>query len=112
MEKTGKPTPTREQQFLADLMQLMNSYSDVPLETRYASMHAVCSSSGSRTLQRSDEIAPLFLNVLKQFKQTYGNLAIKGSLVYLNGECMFNTEGYNLLYNLTRLCDILKEEML
>ena len=32
--------------------------------------------------------------------------------VTINDEIQFNTNGYNLLYNLKRLCDVLQDELL
>lgn len=32
--------------------------------------------------------------------------------VTINNEIQFNTKGYNLLYNLKRLCDVLQDELL
>ena len=32
--------------------------------------------------------------------------------VSVNNEIQFNTKGYNLLYNLKRLCDVLQDELL
>ena len=32
--------------------------------------------------------------------------------VTINDEIKFNTKGYNLLYNLKRLCDVLQDELL
>ena len=32
--------------------------------------------------------------------------------VTINDEIQFNTNGYNLLYNMKRLCDVLQDELL
>lgn len=32
--------------------------------------------------------------------------------VTINNEIQFNTNGYNLLYNLKRLCDVLQDELI
>lgn len=40
------------------------------------------------------------------------NIELNGSLVYIDGECKFNIEGYNLLYNLQRLTKCLQDELL
>ena len=32
--------------------------------------------------------------------------------VTINNEIQFNTKGYNILYNLKRLCDVLQDELL
>jgi hypothetical protein len=54
----------------------------------------------------------LFEAVFGSFQAVYGGLEYKGTLVYYKGEIRFNTDGYNLLYNLTRLCGLLKDELL
>ena len=54
----------------------------------------------------------LFRAVFGSFQTRYEGLEYKGTLVYYKGEIRFNTDGFNLLYNLTRLCDILKGELL
>lgn len=53
----------------------------------------------------------LFAQVFASFKQKYNGLDMVGTLVYYKGELEFNTDGFNLLYNLTRLCELLKEEL-
>lgn len=53
----------------------------------------------------------IFANVIGCFQGKYSGLEYRGTLVYYNGEARFDTEGYNLLYNLTRLCELLKEEL-
>lgn len=40
------------------------------------------------------------------------NIRMEGSLVYIDGECKFNIEGYNLLYNMQRLTKCLEDELL
>jgi hypothetical protein len=40
------------------------------------------------------------------------NIRMEGSLVYIDGGCKFNIEGYNLLYNLQRLVKCLEDELL
>ena len=54
----------------------------------------------------------LFEAVFGSFQAKYSGLEYKGTLVYYKGEIRFNTDGYNLLYNLTRLCGLLKDELL
>ena len=54
----------------------------------------------------------LFREVFGSFQSQYKGLDMYGSLVYHNGECFMNTEGFNLLYNLKRLCDELEDELL
>lgn len=48
------------------------------------------------------------------FRGTYPerDIRMEGPWVYIDGECKFNTEDHNLLYNLNRLTDELKEELL
>ena len=53
----------------------------------------------------------LFLQVFQHFQGKYKGLKMKGNLVYYNGECRFNTDGHNLLFNLTTLCEILNDEL-
>lgn len=53
----------------------------------------------------------LFLQVFNNFQGKYKGLKMKGTLVYHNGECQFNTDGHNLLFNLTTLCEILNDEL-
>lgn len=40
------------------------------------------------------------------------DIRLEGSLVYIDGECKFNIEGFNLLYNLQRLVKCLEGELL
>ena len=44
------------------------------------------------------------------FATKYYGLRLSGTLVYYKGECIFNTDGYNLEYNLLRLTKLLDEE--
>lgn len=55
----------------------------------------------------------IFDQVFEQLKKNhpYAGLEMHGSLIYVKGECVFNTEGYNLLFNLTRLCNSLSKEL-
>lgn len=61
----------------------------------------------------------LFALIFEHFQNKYGHANLemvnpygpKRTIVSMNGEMIFNTDGYNLLYNLTRLCDALKEEL-
>lgn len=54
----------------------------------------------------------LFDEVFGAFQSKYDGLEKRGTLVWYNGRIAFNTDGYNLLYNLTRLCNLLNEELL
>ena len=54
----------------------------------------------------------LFREVFASLQAQYEGLELRGSLVYYNGTIAFNIEGYNLLYNLTRLCSTLERELL
>lgn len=40
------------------------------------------------------------------------SIELKDMLVYIDGECKFNTEGYNLLFNLQRLVKCLEDELI
>ena len=53
----------------------------------------------------------IFEAVFNRFAEQYKGLRMSGTLVYYNNECMFNIDGYNLLYNLTRLTGLLKNEL-
>lgn len=53
----------------------------------------------------------LFYSVFETFKDRYDGLDMQGSLVVYKGAIRFNIEGFNLLYNLTRLCGLLKDEL-
>lgn len=60
----------------------------------------------------------LFLEVLEHFKKQYPRRRIEvkrygyGNIVSIDGEDKFNTSGYNLLYNIKRLCDCLEDELI
>lgn len=51
---------------------------------------------------------------LEFFQNAYPkrNIQLVGTLVYVDGECKFNIEGYNLLYNMQRLVACLEGELL
>ena len=53
----------------------------------------------------------LFNEVFNNFRSHYPNtnLEMVGTMVYLNGEARFNTDGFNLAYNLHRLVGLLIE---
>lgn len=53
----------------------------------------------------------LFFEVFNNFRSRYPNtnLEMVGTMVYLNGEARFNTDGFNLAYNLHRLIGLLIE---
>lgn len=56
----------------------------------------------------------IFDDVLEQFQIQYPHRNIKYSYetcIEVDGELEFNTDGYNLLYNLKRLCDVLQDEL-
>ena len=53
--------------------------------------------------------AEMFQEVFNYLAGKYTNLSMKGTLVYYGNECIMNTDGYNLAYNLYRLTDALKE---
>ena len=52
----------------------------------------------------------LFMEVFNRLQETYRNLSISGTLVCWKGQARFNIEGYNLEYNLLRLCQLLDDE--
>lgn len=56
----------------------------------------------------------LFNSIFECFKEKYPaqELEMKDPYVYRKGICIFNSEGWALLYNLQRLCDAIKEELL
>lgn len=101
--KEGNLTMPREEQFNIALHQLMDLYNDVPLNVRTAVLAAA-------VLTNRVDVA-LFKDVFAHFQSIYKGLELKGTLVYLNGELKFNVEGYNLLRNLTELCDIIQYEL-
>lgn len=53
----------------------------------------------------------IFMEVFSSFQRRYNGLEIVGTIVYYKGEMQFNTDGFILLYNLARLCSLLKEEL-
>ena len=55
----------------------------------------------------------LFQEVLNRMAETYTQRDIKmvGTLVYIDGKCRFNTDGYSLLYNIKRLADAIEDEL-
>lgn len=56
----------------------------------------------------------LFREVLNRMAETYPHRDIKmvDTLVYIDGKCVFDTDGYNLLYNIKRLAIALEDELL
>lgn len=50
----------------------------------------------------------LFIEVFNNFQEKYRGLEMVGTLVYYKGEARFNTDGYNLCYNLLRLTKMLE----
>ena len=58
----------------------------------------------------------LFNEVFAYLQQTYKGLALKEedgehTIVYYNGEPQFCITGFSLLYNLLRLCKLLRDEL-
>lgn len=94
----------RDEQFNIALNQLMELYSDVPESSRMSILYAV-------RLSNANIETALFNDVFAHFQRIYNGLELKGSLVYLNGQLKFNIEGYNLLRNLTEVCDIIQYEL-
>ena len=52
----------------------------------------------------------LFNAVFDNFAAKHHGLRMSVTLVYYRGECIFNTDGYNLEYNLLRLTKLLDDE--
>lgn len=52
----------------------------------------------------------LFIEVFNRFQVRHSGLRLNGTLVYYHQDVCFNIEGYNLEYNLFRLCKLLDEE--
>ena len=55
----------------------------------------------------------LFQEVLNRMAETYPHRDIKmnGTLVYIDGKCRFDTDGYRLLYNIWLLANALEDEL-
>lgn len=55
----------------------------------------------------------IFMETINFFQGQYPrrNIRLVGSIVSVDGKQLFNIEGYNLLYNLTRLTEALKDEL-
>ena len=51
----------------------------------------------------------LFAEVFNRLAEQYPGLYMSGTLVCFNGKCRFNTDGYNLCYNLLRLTRVIDE---
>lgn len=68
------------------------------------------------TTKNSEDLTArdIFRINLEFFQGAYPHrdLRMEGSLVYIDGECRFNIEGFNLLYNLQRLVNCLEGELL
>ena len=67
----------------------------------------------------SIEEKKVFCTVIKKFREQYPERRINivggcngDELLTINDEIKFNTTGYNLLYNLQRLCNELKDELI
>ena len=66
----------------------------------------------------TQEEKSIFASVLAKFREQYPkkNINLVGEygdeLVTIDGEVKFSTTGYNLLYNLYRLCECLKNELI
>lgn len=54
----------------------------------------------------------LFKVVFDAFRARYEGLSMQGTCVAYKGEIQFNTDGFNLLCNLKRLCEVLDAELL
>ena len=53
----------------------------------------------------------LFNEVYSHFADRYKGLSRQGTIISYKGEPFMNTDGYNLLYNLKRLCAALENEL-
>lgn len=57
----------------------------------------------------------VLLSLILEFMKSKYDITVKpteyGDMLYYKGEQMFNLAGYSLLYNLTRICEELKEEL-
>jgi len=51
----------------------------------------------------------LFNEVFDRFAIRHPGLRLSGTLVYWRNECKFNIDGFNLEYNLLRLCQLLDD---
>ena len=67
----------------------------------------------------SIEEKSLFYSVIGKLREEYPKKDLNmiggrdgDEFVTINDEIQFNTKGYNLLYNLKRLCDCLKSELM
>lgn len=67
----------------------------------------------------TQEERKLFDDVVDKFKEQYPrrNITVRNAgfgdeLVNVDGEDKFNLTGYNLLYNLQRLCGVLADELI
>ena len=67
----------------------------------------------------SIEEKDVFCTVIEKFRKQYPKRRInivgdgKGNeFLTVDDEIKFNTTGYNLLYNLKRLCDVLQDELI
>ena len=64
-----------------------------------------------------DNDEELFNMVFENFKSKYKSRKLEiehrmyGNIVKVDGKDKFNTTGYNLLYNLQRLCECLEDEL-
>lgn len=67
--------------------------------------------------ESTDNDEELFTMVFENFQNKYKSKRLElehrmyGDIVCVKGEDKFNIAGYNLLYNLQRLCECLKDEL-
>lgn len=56
----------------------------------------------------------IFAQTVEFFRGKYpqAELSIQDGMVYTHGDLQFNSEGFNLLYNMKRLVSLLEEELL
>lgn len=64
--------------------------------------------------ERDRKEVEMFKEVLNYFVERYpsSRLEMRGTIVRVNGKDVFNMDGWNLLFNLKRLCEALKDELL
>ena len=64
--------------------------------------------------ERDRKEGEMFKEVFNYFVERYSSsrLEMRGTIVRVNGKDVFNMDGWNLLFNLKRLCEALKDELL
>lgn len=64
--------------------------------------------------ERDRKEVEMFKEVFNHFVERYpsSRLEMNGTIVRVNGKDVFNMDGWNLLFNLKRLCEALNDELL